>query len=440
VHGGVRAACAVPGAATASHPASLKTNFSWTFVGNVGFAACQWGMLSVLAKLGSAEMVGQYALGLAVTAPVMMLCNLQLRGVLATDANEDYRFSDYVLVRVVTSGVALLAVAGIVSLSRYSRPTALVILSIAVAKTFESISDITYGYLQHHERMDRIAHSMMVRGAIGVVALWIGVRSTGNVLPGVVGMAAGWGAVLVAFDLRRLRRDAPDWPGIRIMLRASTLRRQSLLRLVVLAAPLGVVMMLGSLNGNLPRYAIQHYAGERSLGVFAAVAYMMVAGTTVIGALGQSASPRLAQYYVSGRVSEFWALMRKLLLVGAALGVGGITVAVTMGAVILRALFRPEYAASADVLSWMMAAAAISYMASFLGFGLTAVRRFNVQAALFTLVCAVVAAASFALVPRYGLVGAAWATSLGAVVQLVAAATILMSAMHTSGEVITRES
>jgi hypothetical protein len=47
---------------------SLRKNFSWTFVGNVVYAACQWGILVALAKLGTPEMVGQFTLGLAVAA------------------------------------------------------------------------------------------------------------------------------------------------------------------------------------------------------------------------------------------------------------------------------------------------------------------------------------------------------------------------------------
>ncbi len=46
-------------------PLSLRANFSWTFVGNVVYAGSQWGMLVVLAKLGTPEMVGQFSLGLA---------------------------------------------------------------------------------------------------------------------------------------------------------------------------------------------------------------------------------------------------------------------------------------------------------------------------------------------------------------------------------------
>src|ERR1044072_4016691 len=67
------------------HSLSLRTNFSWTLAGNLIYSGCQWGVLIVLARLGSPEQVGQFALALAVTAPVIMLSNLQLRGVLATD-------------------------------------------------------------------------------------------------------------------------------------------------------------------------------------------------------------------------------------------------------------------------------------------------------------------------------------------------------------------
>jgi len=53
-------------------PFPLRVNFSWTLVGNIVYAGCQWGMLTVLAKIGTTEMVGQFALGLAITAPVFM--------------------------------------------------------------------------------------------------------------------------------------------------------------------------------------------------------------------------------------------------------------------------------------------------------------------------------------------------------------------------------
>jgi O-antigen/teichoic acid export membrane protein len=407
---------------------SLKSNFSWTLAGNLVYAACQWGMLVVIAKLGSPQLVGQFALGLAVTAPVMMLCNLQLRAVLATDASEEHPFGDYLTLRLLTTGLALLAVAGIVLAVGYQRRPAFVILAVALTKGFESISDITYGLLQHHERMDRIARSMILRGVSAVVALWLGIHFTGSLLIGCLGVAAGWALILVTYDLSAARRAVlgslergPISCG-RDQLRAT---RTSLYHLALLAAPLGVVMMLSSLNVNIPRYVIQHYSGERSLGVFAAVAYVMVAGAAVVNALGQSASPRLAQHYARGNAREFWRLLLRMIAIAAGAGAAGVLVAIIFGREILSTLFRPEYAAAAKVFVWMATAASISYIASFFGYGLTAARRFNVQAPLFVAVALATAGAAIALVPRHGLAGAAWSVLFGALVQLTGSGLIL---------------
>ena len=59
-----------------------------------------WALLCIIAKLGTPEMVGEYALGLAVTAPVLMMAQMNLRAVLATDARGEHCFADYWRLRV----------------------------------------------------------------------------------------------------------------------------------------------------------------------------------------------------------------------------------------------------------------------------------------------------------------------------------------------------
>ena len=71
-------------------PLSLRKNFLWNFVGNAISGACQWGMLMVIAKLGTPEMGGKYSLGVAICLPVVMFTNLQLRVIQATDAKNQY--------------------------------------------------------------------------------------------------------------------------------------------------------------------------------------------------------------------------------------------------------------------------------------------------------------------------------------------------------------
>src|SRR3954466_10247547 len=83
-------------------PLSLRRNFSWTLAGSVIYFGCQWAITVVLAKLGSAEMVGQFAFALAIVMPVIALTGLQLRVVQATDAKHEFDFGYYLGLRLLT--------------------------------------------------------------------------------------------------------------------------------------------------------------------------------------------------------------------------------------------------------------------------------------------------------------------------------------------------
>jgi len=398
-------------ASTAEHassqPLPLRVNFAWTLAGNVVYAACQWGMIVAIAKSGSPEMVGQFALGLAITAPIILFAGLALRAVQATDARQVYQFSDYLGLRLLTTFLALVVIAGVAW--GYNGESRWTILLIGLAKAFEAISDIFYGLFQQQEQMDRIAKSMLIKGPLSLIALTVAVLLTYRVWAGAAALAIAWLAVLMLYDI-------PNGARILGVSRRAELGPKwhlpTLLRLTRLSFPLGLTMMLISLNTNIPRYFIEHYWGQQELGFFAAVAYLMVAGTTVVNALGQSASPRLAKYYASGNKQQFSYLLVKLIGMGLALGVTGILVSLVAGQEILTLVYRPEYAQFNHVLVWVMAAAALSYIASFLGYTMTAAHYFAIQPAIFSFVVLANGLFCVILVPSFGLLGAAWALGI----------------------------
>src|SRR5262249_52560223 len=84
---------------------SLRYNRPWAVGGEAVYAASQWLLVVVLAKLGTPEMVGQFALAFAVTAPLILFANLQLRALLASDGRRDSKFSHYFTLRLLTSAL-----------------------------------------------------------------------------------------------------------------------------------------------------------------------------------------------------------------------------------------------------------------------------------------------------------------------------------------------
>lgn len=414
---------------TLANSLSLRKNFSWIFVGYIVYVVCQWGILVVLAKLGSPRMVGEFALGLAVTAPIVLFANLGLRAFQATDAERRYDFSDYLGLRILTTVLAFATVLVVVLVSGYGGEVALVIILVGLAKCFEAISDIYYGLLQQRERMDRISKSMMMRGLLSLAALGAAMYFTGSVLWGVAAMAGAWALILFSYDLRSGARvigsrfqsgssgSRPGWDAARLK------------SLTLTTLPLGGAVVMISLNTNIPRYLIENYLTTRDLGIFAALAYPAAAGATVMGALGQSASPRLARHYAEGDAPAFRALLVKLLGLGAAFGVAGIIVAALAGKDILKLFYTPEYAEYSGVFLLLMGAAGISYVASFVGFAMIAARRIRTQIPLFGCVILVTTVTCLVFVPSLGLLGIAVGVTAGVLFQLVAGVSVIFYAL-----------
>jgi O-antigen/teichoic acid export membrane protein len=398
----------------------MSVNFVWTLAGNVVYAACQWGILVTIAKVGTPEMVGEFALALAITAPVFILSSLSLRSVQATDAAREYLFRDYFQLRLLTTVLALLIVSCIVALTIHSPHTMAVIVIVALSKAFECISDILYGSWQQQERMDRISHSLMIRSVLSLTLVPLGILLTGDLLVGVVGLAVAWGLSLFAFDLRteRLVSGALSAPDFAI-----------LFRLGMLAAPAGVVVAVISVGANIPRYYVDHHLGTDQLGIFAALTYPMFAGSTVVCAMAQSASPRLARHYIKGELAGFAQLLIKVCGLGLLVGVVGTLLIVFAGSAILQWIYGSEYAEHTSTFLWLAIGTTITYVGSILGYAMTAARYLRAQLPVFVVVMVVTAIGCSVLVPQGQLKGAAMAIAMASLFQVAGSAAVITHAL-----------
>lgn len=402
---------------------SLRSNFKWTFTGNVVYAACQWGMLSVLAKAGNAAIVGQFALGLAIAAPVFMFSNLQLRAVQATDARSEYEFADYFTLRALASLLGLGVVAALAWRLNYDATTRWVVLLVAASKAVESLSDVVAGLLQKHERLDQVAISLMVRGVLSLAAFGATFLRTRSLMAAVAALVVTWSAVFALYDLWRTR-GVLETPRRYFRVDGARLRR-----LLVVSAPLGVVMTLVSLNINGPRYLLVKYLGEAELGIFASLAYVLVAMTLVAHALGQAASARLARMFAAHDIPAFKRATGKLLLMGAAILVAGPVGAFLFGRAVLGLVYGPLYAQHVGLLALMAITAGLHCVSTFLIYATTAARSFRIQAVMKTVAIFVTVTVSLLLIPRNGLPGAAIALLVSEAVFVIGMALALVAAI-----------
>jgi O-antigen/teichoic acid export membrane protein len=410
----------------------LLWNIAWMLVGNLLYGFSQWAQLMALAKIGTIEMVGAFALALAICLPVLMFSSLSLRSLQVIDYSRSHRFLEYVSLRLMTLSASLLFII-IFELITGSRGAAVAATAlICAAKAIEYISDILYGSLQQQEDMSGIAISMTLRAIATVGSLSAGVYVTHSLVWGAAGMLLSSALVLFGYDvpkalkvgganLRTMRREFYVYS--REVLAQGGHKRLS--KLAMAGLPLGFVLMLVSLNLNIPRYFIQQQLGTHELAIFSAIATLLTAGSVMTNAIGQAAAPRLAKYFAHNDRRGFAALLGALVVASLGLGAIGFFGSVFFGKQAMAIMYRPEYATRQDVLIWLMGASGFFYLGSTLGYAVTAVRCFTPQLPLFAGAAVTTAIGCMALVPSQGLRGIAMAILISAAVQCAGSARLL---------------
>ncbi len=404
---------------------SLKMNFSWMLVGNVVMAGCRFGMLMMLAKLTSTEVVGDYILALAVCAPIMAFYSLNLRAVQATDPNGMFAFADYAGQRCFGVAFALVTVGVVLLVGPYDGAESSVIGWMALAKAVELGSDLTYGRFQQLERLDWVARSLMIRGLVNLASFVVVIWFTGSLRLALMAQLAIWLAVFTLHDVLLVASSLDSYADL-----FPRFQWQTVVAITRIALPLGVVVMLTSVTINVPKYAIEYILDIGALGVFGTLAYIVQVGTIVVTAMGQAATPRLAVNYSCGRKSAFVRLSLSVVAAGAGLGVAGVAVAWLFGVQLITLLATAEYAEHEGLFVLVMVAGALSYL-TWLGDCLAnAARYFVHQVPLALVVFIFMLVGCVVLIPDHGLYGAAYAWIASQLVYLIGSATIYWLAVR----------
>jgi len=395
---------------------SIKQNSLWTLLGNGAFFFCQWANIVILAKLSNAETVGQFAYALAITAPIFEFTNLQLRGIQATDAKNEYTFEDYLGLRIVMLITAFFILVLVCIFLNYNIEFIFLLLSVALTKVLDGMSDIVYGLLLKFENTKDMAFSLIFRGVGALILLSIMFFFSRRLVFGVIGIIISWSIIFYFYDLRKTKKILKQYNLSKRSEKSTFYLCQirpnltifKLKELFFLSLPMGGVMMLSSLSQNIPRYFVENKLGLDKLGYFAAIYYISRAGTMIISSVGKTASPRLALYYAKKEFDKFKYLLYKLLLFALVLGFIGITISLAFGDIILSLVYSPEYIAYKNIFVWLMIFTFFTYIVNFLGNGVTSMRIFKTQFLIHFLNVMVTFLSSFFLIDYFGLVGAVW--------------------------------
>ena len=380
---------------------NLLSNFSFMFIGNTVYAFSQWIMIMMLAKLSSTEILGQVTLAYAITGPIAVTLDFQLRNIIATDAQNSYYYSNYLNFRFWTCSIFLIFLLFLLLFLDYPFQLSMVILLIGLAKIIELFYEFSYGLFQKEGLFHLIAYSLLLRGSVYVLVLGCTLWITKSIVISILTYVAVLFFGYILGDFHKVLRIEK----LRINLQFSQIKK-----LLKLSFPLGVVMGLISLNANIPKYILTESWGVSEQGYFSALFYFLIAGNMITGALGQIISPMLANFHKEHNYSKFIKYLSMLVFVGVGIGLVLFSFNLFFGESLLNLFYHHEIAQYKMALSILMLSGIFFYSSTFLGIGLTALRQFSIQPQITGVLLIINFVISMLIIPRYGVIGAALST------------------------------
>lgn len=388
---------------------SFRSNFFWTFFGNVIYALSQWIIIVSIAKLGNVKMVGLFSLGLAITAPIVLFFNLQFRSIIATDTHSAFTFGEYFGARLFFQSLSMIIILFIITFGPYDMHTGLIILLVGISKVIESLSDLTYGIFQKNEQMDHEGKSQALKGFLSITVVVILLYLSETLFISLIGLILVWFLRFIYYDLKIVKKYTEIRPVFNWTIK----------RLWWLALPLGIVSLLNSFNINIPRYLLEYFNGLEDLGYFAAISYILVAGNLVIRPLSMVAAPKLAREYNNKDVKAFLKMNVMLFVIATIIGIIAISTVYFFGDLLLEIVYDSNYKRYNHIFLILIIGSVISYYTNFLNISLVAARSFKAQPILNLITSISGIISGLLLIPKYGLEGAAFTVNILYLFQLM---------------------
>jgi O-antigen/teichoic acid export membrane protein len=369
----------------------------------------------IVRELGAAG-YGAFNLGFAQVALFAPLCNLGLRAAAVRAIAQNRESAPAVVgalhaLRLLLTAITVLLVIGWLSLPTYSATTRLIGLAAVCSMICTSMGASAIDLFQGFER-SRLAAQPQMLGGLWLTLLSVAALLVGWGLPGFVAAYVAGAAIqlhlLHRAAARELFKIIPrwDWPRMKELGRAA--RPFAFLSVMsnVTDAPVVDVLILGALHGS------------GAVGPYTAALGLVMRLLMIPYGVGDALYPAVAAGFRDHR-AEVVTTVRRCILNLALLTVPAAVALTFLAPTILRLLYGEEYVGATDALrliGWLLPLMGVNYV---MRECLSAIHRQDVVVRLTLVSCVLLVGLYAALIPLFGIVGAALAGVLREAVMLL---------------------
>ena len=297
------------------------------------YYGCQWLTTILIVRLSGFEDSGVYGLAMTFTAAFGILALFNTRQYQVSDVVGEYSDQTYIRSRYIAMAAAFLICAAGVFLNDYTPYQWSVILLYMMHKCAEAWIDVYHGVDQKNGRMDYICYSYLTRGILMLVSFCAVLYLTKNLVAAVASMTFITCFTAVFYDKRIAER---------FISKESETDRAAVKKLMIAMLPLAVVAVTNNLSISFPKYFLEMYYGEKTLGYYTSIStpstIVQVGAQTIFVPLILPLADRLKENDKRG----FVGILKKVAAVCAVFSVLAIVVSAFLGVWLLVLVFKEE--------------------------------------------------------------------------------------------------
>ena len=387
----------------------------WYLLGDVLYFGVSWLLFVTITRVTGTATAGVYSLGLAVATPIVQVLKLQLRLVVATEAQRQFEERVYFTTRIHAGLLSIVVCALVAMIVGDSLGAVLIMVLVAGMKVSETVNDLTYGILQRRKEFKSLSISKILRaGCILVVSCGLLLITESIALALFAAIACNIGV----FALRDARQSSLNVPDV-IAVSGTKSGRRSVLSVVQANYTLGLTMGVIALQEHLPRLLVEYYIGEEMLGIFVALIYGIYPGRLTVKALSNAMAPDMARKYAEGVFRAKWFI--RPVVLSFVITVVSCGLAYAFGDDILGLIYGSDLREFRLELTAVLAAGFFVYLGVASGYILTSLGYYRSQIPVYAVVTATVGMVGILSIPAWGLFGAAVAVAAGGLAEVIGA-------------------
>lgn len=295
--------------------ANLRKDYFWNTLGVFFQNALSPILIVIITRLNGINDSGLFSFAFSLAIIFWMIGMWGGRTYQVSDTKGEFKNVEYISVRLVLSVLTLVGALIFAALNSYDITKTVVIITLVVFKSLESIADALYGVLQSHNRLYVAGQSLFYKTLFGVIGFFVVDFFTQSIVLACIILTITNFLVVCFFDI-------PSSQHTQKLYFKNSIRHYIGRSFVIMKQcwPIFIVMFLTVFSLNIPRYFVDKFHPDQ-IGHFGILAMPVTLIVLIMSFILQPNVVELARKYNSALYNDFRKKVGKILLLVTLLGI-----------------------------------------------------------------------------------------------------------------------